>query len=671
MIVTYKDQAVDLDKLKLDIQYHNLCYHTYDQPVISDDEYNAMFRMLEEIEAQHPELRTDDSPTQKVGARARSSFSEVTFEVPMMSLNNAFTESDMDHFHLDLVADLAAKVELYADVKYDGLAVKIRYEHGVLVMAATRGNGEVGEDVTDNVKRIRNVPQRLRGKDLPAVLEVHGEVVMSKAAFHDLNERQRQLGEKEYVNCRNSAAGSLRQLKADITAERNLDFYAYGVGKLVSNYQPETHAELMEWYLRMGIPMGEYFAICRTIKDRDDFYKTILAKRHVSLPYEIDGVVYKVNNLAQQKLLGNRSRSPIWAIAHKFPAEEKETTLTGITLQVGRTGSITPVGHILPTFVGGVTVTNALLHNEDEILRKDLMIGDTVIIRRAGDVVPEITGSILEKRPDTAYRFKFPDRCPECFFPIVKPIGEAVARCTGEWLCPAQAKEKIEYFCSKKAMDIDGFGPKTIEQLYLLGFVTTPVMIYQLTPEKLSVMEKTDKPRIKKLMDAIEASKKTTLVRFLIALGIRHANEGTAKRLVNALHTLEAIKSASADDLKKIDDIGPIVGHSVYDFFHTTANIRMIDQLIDMGVHWDDPGVKTLDLTHPLRGKSFAITGTLPTLSRNAFVEKVESIGGRVAGSVSKSTDYLVAGENARSKATAAVALGVPILTEEQFLALL
>jgi DNA ligase (NAD+) len=651
--------------LKAELNRHSHAYYVLDNPTIPDAEYDKMFRELVALEQEHPDLVTSDSPTQRVGGKPLPQFEQVRHTVPMLSLNNAFDEADIVGFDRRVREGLQtdSEVEYSAELKFDGLAISLRYEDGLLVEAATRGDGTTGENVTANVRTIKAIPLRLHAQHVPKVLEVRGEVLMFKSDFARLNARQRDAGQKEFANPRNAAAGSLRQLDSRITAQRTLCFFAYGIGVLEGADMPASHEALLKWYAKLGLPVCKERAVVKGASGLLDFFHGIGEKRK-GLPYEIDGVVYKVNRLEQQKKLGFVSRAPRFAIAHKFPAEEAMTVVQGIGVQVGRTGAITPVARLAPVFVGGVTVTNATLHNEDEVLRKDVRIGDTVIVRRAGDVIPEVVAVVPELRPAHARKFVMPDVCPICNSPIVRPEDEAVARCSGGWVkCAAQRKGGLLHFVSRRAMDIEGLGEQLVEQLVDKHIITTAADLYKLGLTSLAELDRMADKSARNVLNALEKSKSTTLARFIYALGIRHVGEATAKELANHFGSLDALLNASEDQLLEVADIGPVVARSIRTFLSAPMNVELIEQLRAAGVTWPE-SASGENQPKPLQGKTFVLTGTLPTLTRDAAAELIEAAGGKVTGSVSKKTSYVVAGEEAGSKLAKAQELGVTILDE-------
>lgn len=679
--------AARADWLRAELERHNYQYYVLDAPSVPDAEYDALFRELQDIEAVHPDLLTPESPTQRVGGQPLSAFDTVRHAIPMLSLNNGFEDEDVVSFDrrcaqglgraapAEGAADLfsaAEAVEYACELKFDGLAMSLRYEGGRLVQAATRGDGETGEDVTVNVRTIKAIPLRLRGDaaDLPAVLEVRGEVFMYRREFDKLNARQAEAGEKTFVNPRNAAAGSLRQLDPRITAKRPLSFFAYGLGDLQGAPRPQTHSAMLDWFAEIGMPVCAERAVVLGAEGLLDFYRGV-GERRAALPYDIDGVVYKVNALAEQERLGFVSRAPRFALAHKFPAQEMTTVVEDIEVQVGRTGAITPVARLAPVFVGGVTVTNATLHNEDEIRRKDVHIGDTVIVRRAGDVIPEVVAVVPERRPAHARAFVMPTACPVCGSHIEKLEGEVIARCTGGLICPAQRKQALLHFAQRRAMDIEGLGDKVVEQLVDMAIVHTPADLYKLGVAKLAALDRMADKSATNLVAAIEASRETTLNRFIFSLGIRHVGEATAKDLAKHFGKLDGLLAADEAALLEVNDVGPVVAQSIANFLAEPHNVEVIEQLRAAGVHWPESEPAARAAPAALAGKTFVLTGTLPTLSREDAKEMLEAAGAKVAGSVSKKTDYVVAGAEAGSKLEKAEALGVPVLDEAAMLALL
>jgi DNA ligase (NAD+) len=658
--------------LRAEIERHNYAYYVLDAPTIPDAEYDKLFRELLELEQAHPDLAAPDSPTQRVGGVPLAEFGQVPHRVPMLSLNNAFSEEEAAAFDRRCREGLGVEeVEYAVEPKFDGLAISLIYENGVFVQGATRGDGFTGENVTANLRTVKNMPLRLAA-DAPARLEVRGEVLMFRSEFERLNQRQRARGDKEFANPRNAAAGSLRQLDSKITARRPLRFFAYGVADTAAvSPAPAFHAEMMDRLAAWGFPVAAERDVVRGAAGLADYYARIGATRP-SLPYDIDGVVYKVNRLAEQEKLGFVSRAPRFAIAHKFPAEEALTTVEAIEIQVGRTGALTPVARLAPVFVGGVTVTNATLHNEDEVRRKDVRIGDTVIVRRAGDVIPEVVAVVPEQRPILAPEFVMPRSCPVCGSAVEKPEDEAIARCSGGLFCPAQRKQALLHFASRRAMDIEGLGEKLVEQVVDNAIVKTPADLYKLGLLALASLERMAEKSAANLLAAIEKSRTTTLARFIYALGIRNVGEATAKDLARHFGGLDALMAAAADEtrLQQVPDVGPIVAASIARFFAEPHNVEVIEQLRAAGVHWPE-GEPQAVVASAISGRTFVLTGTLPTLSREAAKEMIEDHGGKVAGSVSKKTDFVVAGAEAGSKLDKAQQLGITILDESQFLELI
>lgn len=657
--------------LKSELNRHNHAYYVLDNPTIPDAEYDKLFRELVELEQAHPDLITSDSPTQRVGGKPLPQFEQVRHTVPMLSLNNAFGEDEVNAFDRRVREGLQTEeVEYSTELKFDGLAISLRYENGILVNAATRGDGTTGENVTANIRTVKAVPLRLHSEAAPAVLEVRGEVLMYKADFARLNERQREASQKEFANPRNAAAGSLRQLDSRITAQRALRFFAYGIGVLEGAEMPSSHSALLDWYATLGLPVCAERAVVKGAQGLLDFFRDIGSRRK-QLPYEIDGVVYKVDALEYQKKLGFVSRAPRFAVAHKFPAEEAMTVVQDIGVQVGRTGAITPVARLTPVFVGGVTVTNATLHNEDEVNRKDVRIGDTVIVRRAGDVIPEVVSYVPELRSENVRKFAMPATCPVCGSPIIRLEEEAVARCSGGWVkCPAQRKGGLQHFVSRRAMDIEGLGEQLIDQLVDKQVITTAADLYRLGLTSLSELDRMATKSAQNVLNALEKSKSTTLARFIYALGIRHVGEATAKELANHFGNLDAFLAASEERLLEVADIGPVVARSITAFLSDNLNRELIEQLRAAGIHWPE-SIRTPDAPKPFAGKTFVLTGTLPTLKRDEAASMIEAAGGKVAGSVSKKTSYVVAGEEAGSKLDKAQELGISIIDEAGLLRLL
>ncbi len=671
--------------LRDQLNEHAHRYYVLDEPAIPDAEYDRLFQELQALEAQHPELASPDSPTRRVGGRPLDQFASVRHAVPMLSIR---TETDTEatgaqNFDVRVRKELGLgegdpPVEYVAELKFDGLAINLRYEHGVLVQAATRGDGETGEDVTQNIRTIRQIPLRLP-KDAPPVLEVRGEVYMRRDHFESLNERQREKiakgakGEKTFVNPRNAAAGAVRQLDPAIAAQRPLSFFAYGLGEVTPQEEGgpdfDTHFQLLLTLKSWGFPVAAQTQTALGASELIAFHGKMGRERD-QLPYDIDGVVYKVNSLALQKKLGFVTREPRWAVAHKYPAQEQMTTVLAIDVQVGRTGKLTPVAKLAPVFVGGVTVTNATLHNEDEARRKDVRIGDTVIVRRAGDVIPEVVSVLLGKRTQDAPQFTMPRTCPVCGSDAVREEGEADYRCTGGLFCGAQRKEAILHYAHRRAVEIEGLGDKLVEQLVDAGVVRTLPDLYRLGLTALAGLDRMADKSANNLLEALEKSKQTTLPRFLFGLGIRHVGEATAKELARHFGSLDAVMDATEEQLLEVSDVGPIVAQSIRTFFDQPHNREVVEQLRACGVSWPE-GQPAVRAPQPLSGKTFVITGTLPTLSRDEAKDRVEAAGGKVAGSVSKKTDFVVAGTEAGSKLTKAQELGIKVIDEAGLLAML
>jgi DNA ligase (NAD+) len=678
--------------LRATLHHHAHRYHTLDAPDIPDAEYDRLFRELQALEAAHPELRTPDSPTQRVGGAVLPGFASVRHAVPMLSIN---TETDTEptgarNFDARVrralgLAEADAPVEYVVELKFDGLAMSLRYEHGVLVQAATRGDGEVGEDVTQNIRTIRQIPLRLPA-DAPAVLEVRGEVYMRRDDFESLNEKQRAKiaagakGEKTFVNPRNAAAGAVRQLDPAIAAQRPLSFFAYGLGEVTPAKQGgpafDTHFQMLMQLKAWGFPVAEQTALALGADELVAFHRAIGASRD-QLPYDIDGVVYKVNSLALQRRLGFVTREPRWAVAHKYPAQEQMTTVLAIDVQVGRTGKLTPVAKLAPVFVGGVTVTNATLHNEAEARRKDVRVGDTVVVRRAGDVIPEVVsvvpatpGSLKEAGPARGEPFTMPSQCPVCGSTAEREEWEVDHRCTGGLFCAAQRKQAILHFAQRRAVEIEGLGDKLVEQLVDAGVVKTLPDLYRLGFTALSALDRMADKSAQNIVGALEKSKRTTLARFVFGLGIRHVGEATAKEMARHFGGLDAIMDATVEQLLEVNDIGPVVAHSIRTFFDQPHNREVVEQLRACGVQWEE-GAPAERAAQPLAGQTFVLTGTFPTLSRDQAKDLLEAAGAKVAGSVSKKTSYVVAGAEAGSKLDKARELGISVLDEAGMLALL
>ena len=641
-----------------------------DNPTIPDAEYDRLFHQLKALEAAHPELITADSPTQRVGAKPLSGFAQIRHEIPMLSLDNAFSDEEFYAFVKrieDRLIRLPEPLTFCCEPKLDGLAVSILYVNGILTQAATRGDGTTGEDITANIRTIRNIPLQLLMDNPPARLEVRGEVFMPHAGFERLNQQALEKGEKTFANPRNAAAGSLRQLDPKITSKRPLVLNAYGIGIAEGVDLPNTHYDRLQWLKSIGIPVNPEIRLCNGTDEVLDFYRDIQNKRS-SLGYDIDGTVLKINDIALQEKLGFISKAPRWAIAYKFPAQEELTRLNDVEFQVGRTGAITPVAKLEPVFVAGVTVSNATLHNGDEIERLDIAIGDTVVIRRAGDVIPQIIGVLHDRRPADARPIVFPETCPVCDSAIVRIEGEAVARCTGGLFCAAQRKEALKHFVSRKAMDIDGVGGKLIEQLVDRELVHTPADLFKLDLTTLTRLERMGAKSAENALASLEKAKHTTLARFIFALGIREVGEATALNLANHFKTLEALQNADLEALQQVSDVGEVVANRILAFWHEPHNVAVVNDLIAQGVHWETVETKEV-AENRFKGKTVVLTGTLTQMGRNEAKALLQDMGAKVSGSVSAKTDFVIAGDAAGSKLTKAQELGVTVLTEEEFLA--
>ena len=670
--------------LRVQIEHHNHLYYVLDAPEVPDAEYDRLFRELQALEAEYPELLSADSPTQRVGGRALDELPPVRHRVPMLSIRTETDIEDSGAIKFDAyvrselgLEETASPVEYTAELKFDGLAISLRYERGLLSLAATRGDGETGEDVTANVRTIREIPLRLQGAahDVtvapgnPEVLEVRGEIYINRADFEALNESQRAAGEKLFVNPRNAAAGCIRQLDSKITARRPLSFFAYGAGEIIGWTPPPRHSELLDAFAAWGFPVNSDRAVVLGADGLVAYHRRIGDTRN-ALPFDIDGVVYKVNSFALQRQLGFRSREPRWAVAHKYPAQEELTEVVDIEVQVGRTGAITPVARLRPVFVGGVTVTNATLHNEDEVRRKDIHIGDTVAVRRAGDVIPEVVRVLLDRRPAGARAFAMPVACPSCGSAIRREEDEAVARCTAGLYCPAQRKQALLHFASRRAMDIDGLGEKIVDQLVDHGMVHTPADLFRLEVSALAALERMGDKAAANLVQAIKQCRQTTLARFIYGLGIRNVGESTARDLAAHFRGIDPLMHADEASLQQVADVGPVVAKSVAAFFAEKHNRDVIDDLIKAGVSFA-PVAEPEKPAPGVAGKIFVLTGALPTLTRDDAKARIEAKGGKVSGSVSKKTHYVVAGEDAGSKLVKAQELGVAVLDEPGLLALL
>ncbi|MBO1925156.1 NAD-dependent DNA ligase LigA [Thiomicrorhabdus sp. 6S3-12] len=657
-------------KLCKELNYHNYQYYVLDDPQVSDAEYDALYQKLLLLEKQHPELITAESPSQRVGDSPIESFQSVKHAVPMFSLDNAFSQDDLQDFERrvqDRLKISSPQIDYIAEPKMDGLAINIRYENGCLKQATTRGDGVTGEDVTHNIRTLNSVPLQLLGDNWPQILEVRGEVFISKKDFAQINEHQMAKGDKAFANPRNAAAGTLRQLDPRIAAQRKLSFFLYGWGEISRDWpQPETYNETLQQFRIWGLPTNPETKLVVGAVGMGDYYQRLLEKRD-SLDYEIDGIVYKVNQINWYERLGFTAKAPRWAIARKFPAQEKWTDLLGIDIQVGRTGALTPVARLQPVEVGGVVVSNATLHNLDEIRRKDVRVGDKVIVRRAGDVIPEIVGPVLSFRKQELPLFNMPSACPECGSEVVKDGDKAAHRCSGGLFCPAQRKRALQHYVSRKAMDIVGLGDKLIDQLCDLELVKHPDDLYKLDLETLAALERMAQKSAQKVIDAIEASKNTTLPRFIFALGIPEVGEVTARNLANHFKSLPAIESAEEDALLAVDDIGEIVAKQINHFFAQPHNLEVIAGLLAAGIHWPEIAASEQSADSPFAGKTVVLTGSLQQGSRTEAAAKLEALGAKVTSSVSAKTDFLVAGEKAGSKLTKAEQLGVTILNEQQF----
>jgi DNA ligase (NAD+) len=667
--------AARASELRAQLHHHAHRYYVLDDPEVPDAEYDRLFRELQALEAAHPELRTADSPTQRVGGAVLPELAAVRHAVPMLSIQ---TETDTTaegarafdgrvRRELEL-ADDAPAVDYNAELKFDGLAVNLRYEQGVLVQAATRGDGETGEDVTQNIRTLGQIPLKLRGAGPPAVLEVRGEVYMRRDAFERLNARQREQGLKTYVNPRNTAAGAVRQLDPSVTASRPLSFYAYGLGEVQGWALPERHSALLDALAAFGLPVNDMRTVARGAEELVAFHRRVEAARD-ALPFDIDGVVYKVDRLDLQRTLGFKTREPRWAVAHKFPAQEQATRLEGIEIQVGRTGKLTPVAKLAPVFVGGTTVSNATLHNLFELRRKGVRIGDEVIVRRAGDVIPEVVGRMPGQRASYVANFRMPAECPVCGSAVLREKGGIDHRCTGGLFCAAQRKQALLHFAGRRAMDIEGLGDKIVDQLVDGGLVRTLPELYTLGVAKLAALERMADKSAANLLAAIDKSKATTFARFLFALGIRHVGESTAKDLARHFGHVDRLMDASLEQLLEVNDVGPVVAQSIRSFFDQAHNREVVERLLAAGVHW--PQAAADDAPKPLAGKTLVLTGTLPTLSRDQAQALIEAAGGKVSGSVSKKTSFVVAGSEAGSKLDKARELGVAVLDEAGLHALL
>jgi len=658
-----------IDNLRKTLRQYEYEYHVLDNPTVPDSEYDRLFHQLKALELEHPEFLTSDSPTQRVGAKPLSGFSQIRHEIPMLSLDNAFSDEEFNAFVKrieDRLIVLPKPLTFCCEPKLDGLAVSILYVNGILTQAATRGDGTTGEDITANIRTIRNIPLQLLTDNPPARLEVRGEVFMPHAGFERLNEYALEHGEKTFANPRNAAAGSLRQLDPNITSKRPLVLNAYGIGIAEGVELPNTHYARLQWLKSIGIPVNPEIRLCNGTNEVLDFYRDIQNKRS-SLGYDIDGTVLKINDIALQNELGFISKAPRWAIAYKFPAQEELTVLNDVEFQVGRTGAITPVAKLEPVFVAGVTVSNATLHNGDEIERLNIAIGDTVVIRRAGDVIPQIIGVLHERRPDNAKPIIFPTNCPVCDSQIIRIEGEAVARCTGGLFCAAQRKEALKHFVSRKAMDIDGIGGKLIEQLVDRELIHTPADLFKLDLTTLTRLERMGAKSAENALNSLEKAKSTTLARFIFALGIREVGEATALNLANHFKTLDALKAADLEELQQVPDVGEVVANRIFVFWREAHNVAVVDDLIAQGVHWETVEVKEAS-ENLFKDKTVVLTGTLTQMGRNEAKVLLQQLGAKVSGSVSSKTDFVIAGDAAGSKLAKAQELNIAVLTEEEFL---
>lgn len=667
---------MEYELVKDTLDQHNHRYYVLDEPSIPDSEYDRQMRQLQDLEQQYPALLSDDSPSQRVGGKALDAFTQVRHAVPMLSLENAFSDTELDDFDRRLKDRLnfaalkdPSEIEFACEPKLDGVAVSLLYEYGQLLRGATRGDGSVGEDITANVRTINSIPLKLRGDNIPKLLEVRGEIYLPRPGFDALNAKAMAAGEKTFVNPRNAAAGSLRQLDSKVTASRPLEMCAYSVGQFEAEVTPDSHTLMLEALGHWGFKINEHLQAVKGVEACKDYYRA-MAERRDTLTYDIDGIVYKVNDLGLQQRLGFVAKAPRWAIARKFPAQEEMTQLLDVEFQVGRTGAITPVARLEPVFVGGVTVRNATLHNGDEIKRLGVCVGDTVIIRRAGDVIPKITKVVLEKRPVDARAIVFPDRCPVCQSSVQRAEGEAVARCSGGLFCGAQIKEAIKHFASRKAMDIDGLGDKLVELLVDVGAIYSVADLYELKSDKITGLERMADKSASNLVAAINVSKETTLAKFLYALGIREVGEATAQTLANNFGTIESVMKADAEQLLEVDDIGPVVAKHIVNFFNNPDNLSIIGALREAGVIWSDIDQNARAL-QPLKGQTWVLTGGLEIMSRAEAKDRLQELGAKVAGSVSIKTSHVVAGPGAGSKLAKARSLDIAVMTEEEFVAFL
>lgn len=663
----------DYERLKDELNQHNHSYYVLDDPSVPDSEYDRQMRQLQDIESQYPSLRTSDSPSQRVGGEALSAFTQVHHDVAMLSLDNAFSQAELEDFDRRVKDRLnyaaltqPPEIDYACEPKLDGVAVSLLYRDGLLERGATRGDGTVGEDITANVRTINSIPLKLVGDHIPSLLEVRGEIYLPRAGFESLNAKAIAAGEKAFVNPRNAAAGSLRQLDSKITASRPLEMCAYSVGQFVAETRPDSHLSMLQTLASWGFKINEHMQVVSGIAACEDYYQ-ILAERRDGLAYDIDGIVYKVNDLRLQERLGFVAKAPRWAIARKFPAQEEMTQLLDVEFQVGRTGAVTPVARLEPVFVGGVTVSNATLHNGDEIQRLGICIGDTVIIRRAGDVIPQVAKVVLDRRPANARPIVFPERCPVCDSAVVRAEGEAVARCSGGLFCGAQIKQAIKHFASRKAMDIDGLGDKLVDLLVDREVIFSVADLYDLKTEQLQGLERLAEKSAANLVAAIEASKATSLAKFFYSLGIREVGETTGQILANNFGSLEAVIAADTEALLEVDDIGPIVAGHIVDFFRNPDNLSIIQALRDAGVSWPDID-QNAQASQPLKGQTWVLTGGMDIMSRAEAKDRLQELGAKVAGSVSAKTAQVVAGPGAGSKLTKAQSLDIPVMNEAEFI---
>ena len=671
-----QDVITQISTLRDLIRHHEYCYYVLDAPEIPDVEYDKLIKQLQNLELAHPELVTPDSPTQRVGGATLSQFSSIRHQLPMLSLDNVFDESSFIAFNkrikdrLELSEDQA--VEYCCELKLDGLAVSLLYENGQFIQAATRGDGTTGEDITANVRTIKTIPLVLQGENIPPRLEVRGEVFMTHKGFTKLNAEAEKRNEKIFANPRNAAAGSLRQLDPKITAKRPLTFFCYGIGINEGADLPNTHYARLMQFKNWGLPVSDKVQIRHGAEEALDYFKQI-GEQRMSLDFDIDGVVIKVNSIAEQEQLGFVARAPRWATAFKFPAQEEVTKLNKVDFQVGRTGAITPVARLEPVSVAGVIVSNATLHNSDEIIRLGIREGDYVTVRRAGDVIPQIVAVIKDRRPTDTKEIIFPTHCPICGSIIVRDEGQAISRCAGGLICQAQRKEALKHFVSRRAMNVDGLGDKIIEQLVDKDYVHTPADLYKLTLPMLCSLDKVGEKLANNLIDALQQSKNTSLNRFIFALGIPNVGEVTAENLVNQLGSLSVIENASLEQLQTVNDVGEVIAESIVDFFQEPHNRNVIEQLTsaEIGLHWPDVEIQPLTIDSPFTGKTVVLTGTLSQLTRDEAKDKLKKLGAKVTGSVSKKTDFVIAGEAAGSKLTKAEELGIKVIDEQEMIDLL